>query len=31
MKNLRFGVDYKTADQVGCFNRKYAEHSGYAF
>jgi len=31
MENLKFGVDYKTADKIGCFNRHYAEHSGYAF
>lgn len=26
---LRFGVDAKTADEICCFNRHYAEHSGY--
>ena len=31
MQNLKYGVDYETADRVGCFNRKYAEHAGYAF
>ena len=28
-KNLRYGCDFKTADGVCCFNRHYAEHSGY--
>eukprot|EP00041_Stephanoeca_diplocostata_P009183 m.139674 g.139674 ORF g.139674 m.139674 type:complete len:159 (-) comp17637_c0_seq1:262-738(-) len=27
--NLKFGVDKETADRVCCFNRHYAEHSGY--
>ena len=31
MKNLRYGVDHKTADRVCCFNRHNAEHGGYAF
>ena len=26
---LRFNVDYSKADQICCFNRHYAEHSGY--
>ncbi|KAJ8608567.1 hypothetical protein CTAYLR_005968 [Chrysophaeum taylorii] len=26
---LRFGCDAKTADRICCFNRHYAEHSGY--
>ena len=29
--NLRYGCDFETADRVCCFNRHYAEHSGYAF
>ena len=28
---LRFGCDFETADKICCFNRHYAEHSGYAF
>ena len=28
-ENLRFGVDRAKADQICCFNRHYAEHSGY--
>ena len=31
MKNLLYGVDHQTADRVCCFNRHFAEHSGYAF
>jgi len=27
--NLRWGVDWETADRICCFNRHYAEHSGY--
>ena len=27
--NLRWGCDFKTADNICCFNRHYAEHSGY--
>ena len=30
MDNLRFGCDRKTADKICCYNRHYAEHSGYA-
>jgi len=26
---LRFGCDVKTADKICCWNRHYAEHSGY--
>jgi peptide methionine sulfoxide reductase MsrB len=26
---LRYGCDVKTADKICCFNRHYAEHSGY--
>jgi len=26
---LRFGCDVETADRICCFNRHYAEHSGY--
>jgi peptide methionine sulfoxide reductase MsrB len=26
---LRYGCDEKTADRICCFNRHYAEHSGY--
>ena len=29
--DLRFGCDAKTADRICCFNRHYAEHSGYAW
>ncbi|KAA8492573.1 hypothetical protein FVE85_8080 [Porphyridium purpureum] len=29
MQNLRFGVDYKVTDQICCFNRHFAEYSGY--
>ena len=29
--DLRFNVDYNTADRICCFNRHYAEHSHYAF
>jgi hypothetical protein len=29
--DLRFGCDTKTADRICCFNRHYAEHSGYAW
>src|SRR3990167_4651259 len=28
-QNLRFGCDRKVADNICCFNRHYAEHSGY--
>lgn len=28
-KPLRWNVDYATADQICCFNRHYAEQSGY--
>eukprot|EP01063_Lacrimia_lanifica_P008019 TRINITY_DN1515_c0_g1_i1.p1 TRINITY_DN1515_c0_g1~~TRINITY_DN1515_c0_g1_i1.p1 ORF type:complete len:193 (+),score=65.66 TRINITY_DN1515_c0_g1_i1:39-617(+) len=28
---LLFNVDAKKADEICCFNRHYAEHSGYAF
>ena len=27
--NLRWNCDHKTADNICCFNRHYAEHSGY--
>ena len=27
--SLRWGCDVKLADQISCFNRHYAEHSGY--
>ena len=30
-QNLRYGCDFETANRVCCFNRHYAEHSGYAF
>ena len=30
-QNLRFGCDRREADHICCFNRHYAEHSGYAF
>jgi len=26
---LRYGCDVKTADKICCYNRHYAEHSGY--
>lgn len=26
---LRWGADVKTADQIGCFNRAFAEYAGY--
>ena len=29
--NLAYGCDFQTADKICCFNRHYAEHSGYAF
>jgi len=29
MKNLKWGCDWNTADRICCFNRHYAEHSGY--
>jgi len=29
--NLKWNVDAAKADQICCFNRHYAEHSGYAF
>ena len=29
MLNLRWGCSHKTADKICCFNRHYAEHSGY--
>lgn len=29
MENLRWGSDWKIADKICCFNRHYAEHSGY--
>ncbi len=29
MTNLRWRCDHKTADKICCFNRHYAEHSGY--
>ena len=28
-KDLRWGCDWDTADRICCFNRHYAEHSGY--
>ena len=31
MDNLLYGCDFETADKICCFNRHYAEHSGYAF
>ena len=30
-QNLKWGCDFQTADKICCFNRHYAEHSGYAF
>jgi len=29
MKELRWNLDYATADNICCFNRHYAEYSGY--
>ena len=29
MRDLRWNCDYDTADRICCFNRHYAEHSGY--
>ena len=29
--DLLYGCDFKTADRICCFNRHYAEHSGYSF
>ena len=29
--NLKYGCDTATADRICCYNRHYAEHSGYAF
>ena len=29
--NLRFGADQKTADNISCYNRDWAEFAGYAF
>eukprot|EP00899_Mesostigma_viride_P028260 jgi/Mesvir1/8619/Mv04948-RA.1 len=29
MKDLRYNCDWAIADKIGCFNRKYAEHSNY--
>ena len=29
IEHLRWNVDWKTADRICCFNRHYAEHSGY--
>merc|ERR1712086_514075 len=30
-QNLKWGCDFQTSDKICCFNRHYAEHSGYAF
>ena len=30
-QSLRYGCDWGKADNICCFNRHYAEHSGYAF
>ena len=30
-QKLRYGCDRREADHICCFNRHYAEHSGYAF
>ena len=30
-ENLLFGSDFETADRICCFNRRFAEYSGYAF
>ena len=29
--DLKYGCDFSTADRICCFNRHYAEYSGYAF
>lgn len=29
--DLRWEVDYTTADRICCYNRHYAEHAGYSF
>mmetsp|Transcript_52123 Transcript_52123/g.118619 ORF Transcript_52123/g.118619 Transcript_52123/m.118619 type:complete len:179 (-) Transcript_52123:48-584(-) len=29
MRNLRYGCSWDTADRICCYNRHYAEHSGY--
>ena len=29
MSQLRWKCDYETADRICCYNRHYAEHSGY--
>jgi hypothetical protein len=29
MENLRWGCDWNVADRICCYNRHYAEHSGY--
>ena len=31
MDNLMYGADKDTADRISCYNRHYAEYSGYAF
>ena len=31
MKNLKFNVDYDTADRITNYNRNWAEFAGYAF
>ena len=28
-QDLLYGCDFETADRICCFNRHYAEHSGY--
>lgn len=28
-EKLKYGVDWKVADNICCFNRHYAEYSGY--
>lgn len=29
MRDIQWNCDYETADRISCFNRHYAEHSGY--
>jgi len=29
--NLKYGADFKTANNIGCKNRFFAEFSGYSF
>ena len=31
MDNLRYNIDFKTADKISNYNRQFAEYAGYAF